>query len=240
MVVVGLMLLDLAISWGYTGGSRRGEDRHGVVDPRVLRCSAPTPSWAASPVSPSLRVIVMEMSGETLLLPILLGITVAKWTADFLHKPLYHALLEVKSAPFLPDEPAGAPGLHLHDVSEIMRPAPLTTLRERESVNTLRRALKETSHQGFPVVRHVDGVGEVLVGLVSRAHLRVLLRAAASSEASAAETPIAAPESTAGRANLASTVAGWDTKSSIAGRTPGRPRRRWRWWMIVRRWSCRT
>ena len=131
----------------------------------------------------SLAVIVMEMSGEQhFLLPILLGITVAKWTADALHKPLYHALLEVKHAPFLPDEPDGAMGLHLHDVAEIMRPAPLTTLRERESVATLRRALKETSHQGFPVVRHAEGVGEgVLVGLVSRAHLRVLLRAAKES-----------------------------------------------------------
>jgi chloride channel 7 len=183
--LVGLMLLDLAISWGYTEAElAAGGIATAWVDPGVFALlGAGAFMGGVTRLTISLAVIVMEMSGEQhFLLPILLGITVAKWTADSLHKPLYHALLEVKSAPFLPDEPAGAAGLHLHDVSEIMRPAPLTTLRERESVNTLRRALKETSHQGFPVVRHVDGVGEVLVGLVSRAHLRVLLRAAASSE----------------------------------------------------------
>ena len=169
--LVGLMLLDLAISWGYTEADlAAGGIATAWVDPGVFALlGAGAFMGGVTRLTVSLAVIVMEMSGEQhFLLPILLGITVAKWTADFLHKPLYHALLEVKSAPFLPDEPAGAPGLHLHDVSEIMRPAPLTTLRERESVNTLRRALKETSHQGFPVVRHVDGVGEVLVGLVSR------------------------------------------------------------------------
>ena len=126
----------------------------------------------------SLAVIVMEMSGEIhFLLPILLGITVAKWTADALAPPLYHALLHVKHAPFLPDDPHGAPGLHLHDVSAIMKRLPLTTLRERESVSAIRHAMKHTAHQGFPVLRRADGAPyDVLAGSVSREHLRALLR----------------------------------------------------------------
>ena len=44
-------------------------------------------------------------------------------------------------------------------------------------MSVLRHAL-DTTHQGFPVVRLTEGVGEVLVGLVSRAHLKVLLLSA--------------------------------------------------------------
>lgn len=125
----------------------------------------------------SLAVIVMEMSGEIhFLLPILLGITVAKWTADALAPPLYHALLHVKHAPFLPSDPHGAPGLHLHDVSAIMKKLPLTTLRERETVTNIRHAMKHTTHQGFPVVRKADGAPyDVLAGSVSREHLRAVM-----------------------------------------------------------------
>ena len=133
------------------------------------------------------------MSGEIhFLLPILLGITVAKWTADALAPPLYHALLHVKHAPFLPDDPHGAPGLHLHDVSAIMKKLPLTTLRERESVSAIRHAMKHTAHQGFPVVRRAEGAPyDVLAGSVSREHLRALLREITSA-ASGEETGTAA------------------------------------------------
>jgi hypothetical protein len=35
----------------------------------------------------------------------------------------------VKHAPFLPDEPAGAAALHLHDISEVGAPPPVTVPR---------------------------------------------------------------------------------------------------------------
>ena len=181
------MLLDLAISWGYTEADlAAGGIATAWVDPGVFALlGAGAFMGGVTRLTVSLAVIVMEMSGEQhFLLPILLGITVAKWTADFLHKPLYHALLEVKSAPFLPDEPAGAPGLHLHDVSEIMRPAPLTTLHasaraSTHSVARSRRRLTRVSRRA-PRGRRRRGVGRV--GF-PRTPPRVLLRAAASSEA---------------------------------------------------------
>ena len=178
--LVGLMLYDVAVGMGYSEASlASGGLSTAWVDPGVFALlGAGAFMGGVTRLTVSLAVIVMEMSGEIhFLLPILLGITVAKWTADALAPPLYHALLHVKHAPFLPDDPHGAPGLHLHDVSAIMKKLPLTTLRERESVSAIRHAMKHTTHQGFPVVRRADGAPyDVLAGSVSREHLRALLR----------------------------------------------------------------
>ena len=178
--LVGLMLYDVAVGMGYSEAAlASGGLSTAWVDPGVFALlGAGAFMGGVTRLTVSLAVIVMEMSGEIhFLLPILLGITVAKWTADALAPPLYHALLHVKHAPFLPDDPHGAPGLHLHDVSAIMKRLPLTTLRERESVSAIRHALKHTAHQGFPVLRRADGAPyDVLAGSVSREHLRALLR----------------------------------------------------------------
>jgi chloride channel 7 len=178
--LVGLMLYDVAVGMGYSEAAlASGGLSTAWVDPGVFALlGAGAFMGGVTRLTVSLAVIVMEMSGEIhFLLPILLGITVAKWTADALAPPLYHALLHVKHAPFLPDDPHGAPGLHLHDVSAIMKRLPLTTLRERESVSAIRHVMKHTAHQGFPVLRRADGAPyDVLAGSVSREHLRALLR----------------------------------------------------------------
>jgi hypothetical protein len=177
--LVGLMLYDVAVAMGYSEQSlASGGLSTAWVDPGVFALlGAGAFMGGVTRLTVSLAVIVMEMSGEIhFLLPILLGITVAKWTADALAPPLYHALLHVKHAPFLPSDPHGAPGLHLHDVSAIMKKLPLTTLRERETVTNIRHAMKHTTHQGFPVVRKADGAPyDVLAGSVSREHLRAVM-----------------------------------------------------------------
>jgi chloride channel 7 len=186
--LVGLMLYDVAVGLGYSEANlASGGLSTAWVDPGVFALlGAGAFMGGVTRLTVSLAVIVMEMSGEIhFLLPILLGITVAKWTADALAPPLYHALLHVMHAPFLPDDPPGAPGLHLHDVSQIMKKLPLTTLRERETVSAIRHAMKHTTHQGFPVVRRADGAPyDVLAGSVSREHLRALLREIAGNGAS--------------------------------------------------------
>lgn len=52
----------------------------------------------------------------------------AKWVADSLVHPLYHALLEVKAAPFLAPEPVSKHSLDLLPVRAVMR-APVVSLR---------------------------------------------------------------------------------------------------------------
>lgn len=50
----------------------------------------------------ALAVIMVEISDDVhMLLPVLVGIMVAKWVADAATHSLYHALLEVKCVPFL-------------------------------------------------------------------------------------------------------------------------------------------
>jgi chloride channel 7 len=50
----------------------------------------------------ALAVIMVEISDDVhMLLPVLVAIMVAKWVADAATHSLYHALLEVKCAPFL-------------------------------------------------------------------------------------------------------------------------------------------
>ena len=56
------------------------------------------------------------------------GILVAKWVADAMVHPLYHALLEVKAAPFLAPEPVSKHSLDLLPVRAVMH-APVVSLR---------------------------------------------------------------------------------------------------------------
>ena len=87
-----------------------------------------------------------------MLLPILVGILVAKWVADAATHSLYHGLLEVKCVPWLPPEPSARRALDLVPVRYAMA-APAVTLNERMGVEALRSILRDTRHSGFPVVR---------------------------------------------------------------------------------------
>ena len=87
-----------------------------------------------------------------MLLPILVGILVAKWVADAATHSLYHGLLEVKCVPWLPPEPSARRALDLVPVRYAMA-SPAVTLHERMGVEALRGILRDTRHSGFPVVR---------------------------------------------------------------------------------------
>jgi chloride channel 7 len=57
---------------------------------------------------------ITQVSNDVrMLLPLLVGILVAKWVADAATHPLYHALLEVKCVPWLPSEPPARRALDL-------------------------------------------------------------------------------------------------------------------------------
>ncbi|KAI8462301.1 MAG: voltage gated chloride channel-domain-containing protein, partial [Monoraphidium minutum] len=123
----------------------------------------------------ALAVIMVEVSDDVhLLLPILTGILVAKWVADLMVHPLYHALLEVKAVPFLHPEPVSKHSLDLLPVRSVMH-APVVSLRAAMRVADIQEVLRDTAHNGFPVVKDTP-LGQVFIGLITRPHLMVLLQ----------------------------------------------------------------
>ena len=97
--------------------------------------------------------MLLQVSSDVrMLLPLLVGIMVAKWVADSLTHPLYHGLLEIKCIPFLNPEPMASKHLDLLPVARVMA-SPVVTLCERERLGTVWEALRHTQHNGFPVVR---------------------------------------------------------------------------------------
>jgi hypothetical protein len=192
----------------------------------------------------ALAVIMVEISDDVhMLLPVLIGIMVAKWVADAVTHSLYHALLEVKCVPFLSPEPVSRFSLDLMPISSVMH-SPVVCLelnmkvrsyldehdgayeyalacRAQGVMNTVLRCLlagktyccwckghhkmymqctqaqvkvmlrsrlldclqvgdlqatlRDTSHNGYPVVRDSSS-GQICLGLISRAHLLVLLQ----------------------------------------------------------------
>ncbi|KAF8068428.1 clcD [Scenedesmus sp. PABB004] len=123
----------------------------------------------------SLAVIMVEISDDVhMLLPVLVAIMVAKWVADAACHSLYHALLEVKAVPFLDHEPVSRFSLELLPVSATMR-APVVSLELTMKVSDIQAILRDTSHNGYPVVRD-SSAGQICLGLVTRAHLLVLLQ----------------------------------------------------------------
>ena len=94
-----------------------------------------------------------------MLLPLLVGILVAKWVADAATHSLYHGLLEVKCVPWLPSVPASHMNLDLVQVTQVMA-SPVTVLHEKVSHADIRSVLRGTGHNGFPVVR-ASPIGQV-------------------------------------------------------------------------------
>ncbi len=144
----------------------------------------------------ALTVIVLEISGAELdILPIMVASTVAKWVADRLAPPLYHALLDIKCVPFLPGEPPSEflPGLFT--INDVMRRDPIC-LPLCVRVGSVARLLEETTHNGFPVcvnspsifvagdIKEIfpspslrgGGEGGKHVGIILRAQLDILLQ----------------------------------------------------------------
>lgn len=94
-----------------------------------------------------------------MLLPLLVGILVAKWVADAGTHSLYHGLLEVKCVPWLPSVPVSFKSLDLVPITQAMA-APVVVLHEKVSYAEIRSALRGTEHNGFPIV-HATPIGQV-------------------------------------------------------------------------------
>ena len=64
----------------------------------------------------ALTVIMIEITNDVrFLLPLMLGVMVAKWVADSLTHSLYHAIIEAKCIPFL------SPEVSIHGGTDFLR-----------------------------------------------------------------------------------------------------------------------
>lgn len=123
----------------------------------------------------SLCVIFLELTNNLLLLPItMLVLLIAKTVGDCFNPSIYEIILELKGLPFLDANPE--PWMRNITVGELADVKPgVVTLSGIEKVGRIVEVLKNTTHNGFPVVDSGNGATE-LHGLVLRAHLVLVLK----------------------------------------------------------------
>lgn len=131
----------------------------------------------------SLCVIFLELTNNLLLLPItMIVLLIAKSVGDSINPSIYDIILHLKGLPFLDANPE--PWMRNLTVGELAdAKPPLITLAGVEKVSRIVDVLRDTTHNGFPVVDEgvVPPVGLALGatklhGIVLRAHLAKLLK----------------------------------------------------------------
>nr|XP_043632463.1 chloride channel protein CLC-a-like [Erigeron canadensis] len=128
----------------------------------------------------SICVIFLELTNNLLLLPItMLVLLIAKSIGDCFNPSIYEIILELKGLPFLEAHPK--PWMRNITVGDLasVKP-PVVSLSGIETVGHIVEVLRNTTHNGFPVVDnktvpHVGQVNEVH-GIVLRAHLVLVLK----------------------------------------------------------------
>ncbi|KAI3748135.1 hypothetical protein L6452_11026 [Arctium lappa] len=128
----------------------------------------------------SICVIFLELTNNLLLLPITMFVLlIAKSVGDCFIPSIYEIILDLKGLPFLEAHPK--PWMRNITVGDLaaVKP-PVVTLSGIEKVSRLLDVLRNTTHNGFPVVNNivVPHVGQVteVHGLVLRAHLLLMLK----------------------------------------------------------------
>ncbi|KAL1291934.1 hypothetical protein HN51_060415 [Arachis hypogaea] len=131
----------------------------------------------------SLCVIFLELTNNLLLLPITMFVLlIAKTVGDSFNPSIYEIILHLKGLPFMDSNPE--PWMRNLTVGELVDVKPaVVTLRGVEKVCNIVEALRNTTHNGFPVVD--DGVvpptrlvteARELHGMILRAHLIQVLK----------------------------------------------------------------
>ncbi|KAL6533479.1 hypothetical protein OROMI_027591 [Orobanche minor] len=124
----------------------------------------------------SLCVIYLELTNNLLLLPLtMLVILIAKTVGDCFNPSIYEIILELKGLPFLDAHPE--PWMRNITVGELADAKPgVVSLTGIEKVGRIVEVLRNTTHNGFPVVDSRVGGANELHGLVLRAHLILVLK----------------------------------------------------------------
>ncbi|KAL0344124.1 UNVERIFIED_CONTAM: Chloride channel protein CLC-b [Sesamum angustifolium] len=130
----------------------------------------------------SLCVIFLELTNNLLLLPItMLVLLISKTVGDCFNPSIYEIILELKGLPFLDAHPEA--WMRNITVGELAVKPAVVTLNGIEKVRNIVEVLKNTTHNGFPVVDSgvtpptgsPNGATE-LHGLILRAHLILALK----------------------------------------------------------------
>jgi chloride channel 7 len=117
-------------------------------------------------------VIMLEASGNNeYLLPLMLVFAAARYTGNVFNQSMYDMQIELKGLPFLEAHLKHIGLLNYHPVSEIMC-RNVKTLREMMRVADVEWLLKNTAHQGFPVLSRKGHVK----GFMLRKHLCTLIK----------------------------------------------------------------
>jgi len=119
----------------------------------------------------SLTVILIEVTNQLqYLLPIMITIMVAKWTADALCHPFFDILIQMKYIPYL--EPHPSKEMKLLVCKHIMAKKPVYCC-EKDTLGNILEILKETNHNGFPVVNNDEE--KLVKGVILRSQLVMVL-----------------------------------------------------------------
>eukprot|EP00595_Chromulina_sp_UTEXLB2642_P002816 CAMPEP_0196768430 /NCGR_PEP_ID=MMETSP1095-20130614/42743_1 /TAXON_ID=96789 ORGANISM="Chromulina nebulosa, Strain UTEXLB2642" /NCGR_SAMPLE_ID=MMETSP1095 /ASSEMBLY_ACC=CAM_ASM_000446 /LENGTH=419 /DNA_ID=CAMNT_0042138009 /DNA_START=1457 /DNA_END=2716 /DNA_ORIENTATION=- len=117
-------------------------------------------------------IILLEATGNPgLLLPLMLTFAAARYSGNAINQPMYDMHIELREMPFLEGSLKTLGLLNYHPVTEIMA-RPVITLNEINRVGAIYDILRNTKHNGFPIV----GKDGHLRGLILRKHLCSLLK----------------------------------------------------------------
>ena len=145
------------------------------VTPQVYDCVPTSPRSHRFSSS-----LLISLTPSRYLLPIMLTLMVSKWVGDFFNISLYDLHVELKCIPFVEaNPPLSLQGKCAKDVMV----TPVVSLAARVTVRDVLPLLKETTHNGFPIV---DDDGRC-VGLILRNQIVVMLQKRAFAEASAGD-----------------------------------------------------
>eukprot|EP00026_Physarum_polycephalum_P002045 Phypoly_transcript_02049.p1 GENE.Phypoly_transcript_02049~~Phypoly_transcript_02049.p1 ORF type:complete len:942 (+),score=158.82 Phypoly_transcript_02049:112-2937(+) len=119
----------------------------------------------------SLSVIIIEITNDLpTLLPIMIVVMVAKIVADFIIHPLFDMQIEMKHIPYLEPNPVKEMKILM---SKHIMARPPKYVSEKDTIGNILNILKNTTHNGFPVVN--NSRDRFLKGIILRPQLLVLL-----------------------------------------------------------------
>ena len=127
-----------------------------------------------SRLSFSLAVIMLETTENVnLFLPIIFALFISFAVGRLFNRSLYAASLVSKSVPFLVET---VPVFNRNLRAEAVMSRPPINLSKLAKVEDIAEALRDTNHNGFPVVENNMNGDQRLLGLITRHTLMVVLK----------------------------------------------------------------